>query len=82
METVADEAETEKAHEVEILVNNRPVRVPKITTGAGIRDAAGVPADYQVFKIHGHEEIPVGPDERIEVHSRERFAATPSIEPA
>jgi hypothetical protein len=82
MTTAAQLAEPEKVPEVEILVNNRPVRVPESTTGAGIKEAAGLPADYQVFKIQGHEEIPVGDAERIEVHTGERFAATPSIEPA
>lgn len=82
METVAAEAETEKTHDVEILVNNRTVEVPRTTTGAGIKRAAGVPADYQVFKIQGHDEIPVGDAESIEVHKGGRFAATPSIEPA
>jgi hypothetical protein len=75
-------SEAERTHEVEISVNNRPVRVPKVTTGSAIKTAAGVPADYQLFRVKGHEEIPVGDDERVEVHEHERFAATPSIEPA
>jgi hypothetical protein len=68
--------------EVEILVNNRPVRVPRVTTGAGIKEAAKLPADYQLFEIRGHEEIPVDDHDPIEVRNGERFAATPPIEPA
>jgi hypothetical protein len=82
MEDVIEASEAKRTHEVEILVNNRPVRVPKVTTGSGIKTAAGVPADYQLFRVKGHEEIPVGDEERVEVHEHERFAATPSIEPA
>jgi hypothetical protein len=68
--------------EVEIVVNNRPVQVHRRTTGSAIKSAAGVPADYQLFEIRGHEEIEIGNDEIIEVHHGERFAATPPIEPA
>lgn len=82
MTDTAHVPESDQVHNVEILVNNRPVTVPKDTTGSGIKSAAGVPADYQVFRIEGREEIPVGDDERIEVHTGERFAATPPIEPA
>ena len=82
MEAAAETTGSAQRQEVRILVNNKEVLVPKVTTGTGIKEAAGVPADYQVFRIKGHEEIPVGNDERIEVHEHERFAATPSIEPA
>jgi hypothetical protein len=82
MEDVIEVSEAERTHEVEISVNNRPVRVPKVTTGSAIKTAAGVPADYQLFRVKGHEEIPVGDAQRVEVHEHERFAATPSIEPA
>jgi hypothetical protein len=68
--------------EVEILVNKRPVTVPARTTGAAIKAAAGVPADDELFRVEGHEEIKVGDDQPIEVHDGERFVATPPIEPA
>jgi len=70
------------AHEVEIIVNKRPVKVPAHTTGAAIKAEAGVPSDDQLFKIEGSKEIEVGDDEPIEVHHGERFVATPPIEPA
>jgi hypothetical protein len=70
------------AHEVEIIVNKRPVKVPARTTGAAIKAKADVPADDQLFKIEGSKEIEVGDDELIEVHHGERFVATPPIEPA
>jgi len=70
------------AHEVEIIVNKRPVSVPARTTGAAIKAKAGLPADDQLFRIEGSREIEVGDDEPIEVHQGERFVATPPIEPA
>jgi hypothetical protein len=82
MTNVAEASEPGQTHLVQILVNNREVEVPKNTTGAGIKTAAGVPSDYQLFRIAGHEEILVGDTEQIEVHNKEAFAATPSIEPA
>jgi hypothetical protein len=70
------------AHEVEIIVNKHPVKVPPRTTGAVIKDKAGAPADDQLFRIEGSKEIEIGNDEPIEVHHGERFVATPPIEPA
>jgi len=70
------------AHEVEIMVNKRPVKVPARTTGSAIKTAAGVPADDQLFRVEGNKEIEVGDDEPIEVRHGERFVATPPIEPA
>jgi hypothetical protein len=70
------------AHEVEILVNKKPVKVPAHTTGAAIKAKAGVPGDDQLFKVEGSKEISVANDELIEVHGGERFVATPPIEPA
>lgn len=68
--------------EVEILVNKRPVLVPARTSGAAIKAAASVPADDELFRIEGHEEIKIGDTQPIEVHADERFVATPPIEPA
>ena len=70
------------AHEVEIMVNKRPVKVPARTTGAAIKASADVPADDQLFKVEGNKEVEVGDDEPIQVHNGERFVATPPIEPA
>ena len=69
-------------HEVEIIVNKRPVKVQARTTGAGIKAAAGVPADDQLFRVEGNKEIEVGDHESVDVHAGERFVATPPIEPA
>lgn len=69
-------------HQVEIIVNKRPVKVATHVTGSAIKAAARVPADDQLFRLEGNKEIEVGSDEPIEVHQGERFVATPPIEPA
>jgi len=79
---VQDESVPAVVHEVEIIVNKNPVKVPARTTGAVIKEKAGVPADDQLFRIEGSKEIEIGNDEPIEVHHGERFVATPPIEPA
>lgn len=67
---------------VEILVNTRPVLVPPEATGAQIKAAAGVPADFKLFRIRGHEEIPVDDEELLRVRHHERFIASPTLDPA
>jgi hypothetical protein len=81
-DTTAGAALADKAREVEILVNKRPVRVPSPTTGKAIKAEARVPDDDQLFRVEGDREIPVADDQVVEVHDGARFVATPPIEPA
>lgn len=67
---------------VEITVNNRPVKVPKETTGAEIKERAGVGADFQLFLVKGDEEIEIEDDEEIKVRKRMVFSATPALDPS
>ena len=67
---------------VEILVNTKPVQVPSEVTGAEIKAAAQVPADFRLFRVQGHQEIPVGEDELLRVHHHEKFIASPTLDPA
>lgn len=67
---------------VEIEVNNKPVVVPKKTTGAEIKERAGVAADFQVFRIAGKTEHPVADDDEITVHAGQRFVASPTLDPS
>ena len=57
---------------VEILVNNRAVEVSYEITGAQIKQAAGVPADFKLFGPDGEE---IADNETIKVEHRERFTA-------
>jgi hypothetical protein len=70
------------ARTVEILVNTKPVDVPSEVTGAEIKAAAKVPADFKLFRVEGHREVPVGDDERLHVHHHEKFVASPTLDPA
>jgi hypothetical protein len=75
--------ETSKAaHTVEILVNTKPVKVPSEVTGAEIKAAAQVPADFTLFRVERDHEIPVGDDELLRVHHHEKFIASPTLDPA
>jgi hypothetical protein len=58
---------------VEILVNNRAVEVPgHKVTGAQIKQAAEVPADFKLFGPDGEE---IGDNDTIKVKHDERFTA-------
>lgn len=67
---------------VEVLVNTKPVPVPSEVTGAEIKAAAKVPADFRLFQVKGHHEVPVGNDELLHVHRHEKFIASPTLDPA
>lgn len=70
------------ARTVEILVNTKPVAVSSEVTGSQIKAAAQVPADFRLFRVQGHQEIPVGDDELLHVHHHEKFIASPTLDPA
>jgi hypothetical protein len=69
---------------VEIFVNdpNKPVFVPREVTGAAIKVAAGVDPAFDLFRVQGDHEIPVGNDKTITVRKGERFIATPQLDPS
>lgn len=71
-----------KTEQVSIVVNNKSVSVPKHTTGAGIKSAAGVPATFELFRIKEKKEIPVTDEEKVTVHEGEKFIASPSLDPS
>jgi hypothetical protein len=70
------------ARTVEILVNTKPFDVPSEVTGAEIKAAAKVPADFKLFRVEGHREVPVGDEEQLHVHHHEKFVASPTLDPA
>jgi hypothetical protein len=67
---------------VAIIVNNRSVEVPHKTTGAEIKALAGVPADFELFRIEGDQEKPIADKEELTVHPDERFIASPVLQPS
>jgi Multiubiquitin len=65
-----------KPKEITISVNNQDVDLDsKHVTGAQIKAAAGVPADFQLFREHGQKLKQIDDDEQITVHDGERFRA-------
>ena len=83
MSTTETKAEEKKTDEVSIQVNNKPVDVPRHTTGAEIKSRAGVPATYELFRITGEKkEHPIVDDEKLTVKEGERFVASPSLDPS
>ncbi len=67
---------------VTITVNNREVQVPRDTTGGAIKAAAGVPADFELFKIQGSRQIKVEDAEEVRVRPGQRFVASPTLDPS
>ncbi len=67
---------------ITIVVNGKNVKVPKRVTGAEIKSAAGVPADFDLFRVRNRKEIPVGDDEVITVADGDKFVASPTLDPS
>jgi hypothetical protein len=58
---------------VTIRVNNKPVEVPAAhVTGRQIKQAAGVPDEFQLF---GPRDEPIGDEDTVRVHKEEKFTA-------
>jgi hypothetical protein len=67
------ESKTKPTIRVTILVNNRPVRLfGSEVTGAEIKRAAGLPAEFKLYDPTGHQ---VDDEERVHVRSGEHFTA-------
>jgi hypothetical protein len=77
-----DIGRVKKTDEVEILVNNKAVSVPKHTSGAEIKSRAGVPATFELFEVEGKKEEPVADDDKVTVKEGDRFIASPSLDPS
>jgi hypothetical protein len=67
--------EPDARHAVTILVNDRPVTLPKDhATGHKIKAAAGLP---EALQLHGPAGELIGNDERVELHENEHFTTAP-----
>lgn len=74
--------ETRELRLVGIIVNNRPVEVPHKTTGAEIKARAGVPADFELYRVEGDHERKIEDGQELTVHPNERFIASPVLQPS
>jgi hypothetical protein len=65
-----------KAKTVTIVVNNKEVELPDHkTTGTQIKEAAGVPLDFTLYRKEGTHLDEVKNEEHITVHKGEQFVA-------
>ena len=80
--TQQNDAKPKPVRTVVIVVNGKDVTVPTKVTGAEIKAAAGVPADFDLFRIKGRKEIPIGHDEQITVTKGDKFVASPTLDPS
>ena len=64
--------------EFEIFVNNKHFRTDKEQlAGDDIKKLAGVPADYELYLVHGNESTPIGPTQVISIKNGDHFRAIP-----
>jgi hypothetical protein len=47
-------------------------------TGAQIKDLAAVPADYELFEVQGDHTVPIGNDQKVQIHEKLHFRAIPA----
>jgi hypothetical protein len=65
-----------KQKTVTIFVNNNPVELPdRETTGQEIKEKAGVPLDFTLYRKHGSTLDEIKNETSLKVHEREHFVA-------
>lgn len=76
---MAEQAESKpkpKPKPVTIFVNNNPVELPdRDTTGLEIKEKAGVPIDFTLYRKHGSTLEEIKNETALKVHEREHFVA-------
>lgn len=74
---MAQQAESEpKPKPVTIFVNNNPVELPDPdTTGSEIKQKAGAPIDFTLYRKHGSTLEEIKNETTLKVHEREHFVA-------
>jgi hypothetical protein len=69
----------EHRHAFTIMVNNVPFETSeKRLTGLQIKTLAGIPAEYELFAVHGGKTVPVGDSETVQLHEGAEFRAIPA----
>jgi hypothetical protein len=65
-----------KPKSVTIFVNNNEVEIPdKDTTGQEIKEKAGVPVDFTLYRKHGEKLEEIKNEDPVKVHEHENFIA-------
>ena len=77
-EQVAIEAEERDPGGVEVVINDKHYRfLDDDVTGRHIKEKAGIPLDYSLYRRHHGENEPIGNDEQVELHNGEHFFRGP-----
>jgi hypothetical protein len=67
---------TAKKTTVTVEINNKSYEAPKgELTGAEIKALADIPADFQLYLLHGNQLESIGNDRVVKLHEGERFRA-------
>jgi hypothetical protein len=73
---MASQRTAPKPKTVTIFVNNNPVELPdRETTGQEIKEKAGVPLDFTLYRKHGSSLDEIKNETTLKVHEREHFVA-------
>jgi multiubiquitin len=63
---------------ITIFVNDKPFEFDtRLVTGSAIKAKAGVPGDSILYELRGENRIPIGDNEQITIHEKERFLDVP-----
>jgi hypothetical protein len=63
---------------VQVVINDKKYRFEfHDVTGRQIKERAGIPLTYSLYKRHPGENEPIGNDERVELHEEEHFFSRP-----
>jgi hypothetical protein len=69
---------TEK-HEITFFVNNKPIvtRLRELS-GAAIKQLAGIPADYELYRVRDNDSEPIADNQLVPIREDEHFRAIPA----
>jgi hypothetical protein len=60
--------------EIIVKVNNKAFKTTeRELTGAQIKTLAQFPNDYELFRVEGHNSVPIGNDELVQLKDDEQF---------
>jgi hypothetical protein len=72
-------ADEHQKHQITIYVNNQAFKTDSHElTGARIKALAGIPVEYELFRVEGQNSVSVGNDQLVHLHENEHFRAIPS----
>jgi len=62
-----------------LFVNNQSFETEqREMTGGQVKQLAGIPADYELFRVRGDQTVPVGDEQQVEISEKLHFRAIPA----